>query len=164
MTLSMPTAEPSTPDADVRQVGQLEQALHRAVLAVRAVQQREHDVDAERRARIACDELSAPGIRRARTGSPSTGNAAGSASRPASSMRPRLVGEQPAPVGRDRRPARSRTCSGSSARATATAVTRETSCSADRPPNKQQHAPTSRHGRRSSGSHLTSNGADARDP
>ena len=43
----MPTAEPSTPEPDVRQVGQLEQALDRAVLAVRAVQQREHDVDAE---------------------------------------------------------------------------------------------------------------------
>ncbi len=32
----------------VRQVGQLEQALHGAVLAVGAVQQREHDVDVER--------------------------------------------------------------------------------------------------------------------
>jgi hypothetical protein len=37
--------------ADVRQVGQLEQPLHGAVLAVRSVQQRQHDVDVERRAR-----------------------------------------------------------------------------------------------------------------
>ena len=46
--LSMPTAEPSTPGADVRDVGQLEQPLHRAVLAVRAVQHREDDVEPSR--------------------------------------------------------------------------------------------------------------------
>ena len=33
--------------ADVRQVGQLEQALHRAVLTEGTVEQREHDVDVE---------------------------------------------------------------------------------------------------------------------
>ena len=38
--------------ADVRQAGELEQSLHGAVLAVRAVQQREHDVDGERRAGV----------------------------------------------------------------------------------------------------------------
>ena len=36
--------------ADVRQVGELEQALHGAVLAVGTVQQRQHDVDVERAA------------------------------------------------------------------------------------------------------------------
>ena len=41
--LSIDSAEPSTPGADVGHVGQLEQALHRAVLAVRAVEEREHD-------------------------------------------------------------------------------------------------------------------------
>ena len=90
MILSMATAEPSTPDADVRQAGELEQALHRAVFAVGTVQQREHDV----------------GVGPARvmlgtgTSSPSTVNAAGNASRPdasiccassASSQRPSVV-------------------------------------------------------------------------
>ena len=47
MTLSIPTAEPSTPEPTYGEAGELEQALHRAVLAVRTVQQREHDVGSE---------------------------------------------------------------------------------------------------------------------
>ena len=43
IALSIATAEPSTPHADVGDVGQLEHALHRAVLAHRAVEQRQHD-------------------------------------------------------------------------------------------------------------------------
>ena len=51
MCLSMPTADASTPAPDVAHVGQLEQALQRAVLAERAVQQREDDVDLAEHAR-----------------------------------------------------------------------------------------------------------------
>ena len=40
MALSIASAEPSTPEPDVGNVGQLEQALHRAVFAHRPVQQR----------------------------------------------------------------------------------------------------------------------------
>ena len=47
IALSMPTAEASTPAADVGHVRQLEQSLDGAVLAVRAVQHREDDVEAE---------------------------------------------------------------------------------------------------------------------
>ena len=47
----MHSADARTPDADVGHVEQLEQALHRAVLAERAVQHREHDVGAEQPAR-----------------------------------------------------------------------------------------------------------------
>ena len=39
------------PRTDVRQVGELEQPLHGAVLSIRTVQQRQHDVDVERGAR-----------------------------------------------------------------------------------------------------------------
>ena len=44
--LSMPTAEASTPQPTYGDVGQLEQALHRAVFAVGAVEDREDDVEA----------------------------------------------------------------------------------------------------------------------
>ena len=43
--LSMAAAEAKTPEPDVGDAGQLEQALERAVLAVGAVQQRQDDVD-----------------------------------------------------------------------------------------------------------------------
>ena len=43
LSLSMHRADPSTPGAHERDVGQLEHPLHRAVLAPRAVQQRQHD-------------------------------------------------------------------------------------------------------------------------
>ena len=43
--LSIAAAEASTPGADVRDPGQLEQPLQGAVLAVRTVQEREDDVD-----------------------------------------------------------------------------------------------------------------------
>ena len=45
--LSMPTAEASTPAPTYGDVGELEQALHRAVLAERPVQHGKHDVEAE---------------------------------------------------------------------------------------------------------------------
>ena len=49
-SLSMQSAEASDAGADVGDAGELEQALHGAVLAERAVQDRQHDVDgAERR-------------------------------------------------------------------------------------------------------------------
>ena len=74
-------------------------------------------------------------VPRSDTGSPSTSSARRQRRRAAPrSARRAVVGEQPSPVGRDRdrddlvaRPGRAR-C------ATATAVTRETSCSAERPP------------------------------
>ncbi len=68
------------PRAHVRQAGELEQPLHGAVLAVRTVEQRDHHVDVERR-RLGCT------ARHRTTRSPSTSNAAGSASRPDSSIR-----------------------------------------------------------------------------
>ncbi len=43
----MHTAEAATPGADIGHIERLEQPLHRAVLAERAVQRREHDVRAE---------------------------------------------------------------------------------------------------------------------
>ena len=46
--LSMPAAEPSTPQPDVGDVRELQQSLDGPVLAVGAVQHREHDVDARR--------------------------------------------------------------------------------------------------------------------
>ena len=45
----MPTAEAEHAGADIRDVGELEQALNRPVLAVRAVQDGKHDVEAEAR-------------------------------------------------------------------------------------------------------------------
>ena len=49
----MQSAEAATPGADVGDAGELEQPLHGAVLAERAVQHREHDVDgAERLCRL----------------------------------------------------------------------------------------------------------------
>ena len=48
----MQSADAATPCADVRHAGELEQSLHRAVLAERTVKDREDDVDlAERRRR-----------------------------------------------------------------------------------------------------------------
>ena len=90
--------------ADVRQVGELEETLHRAVFAVRAVQQREHDVDAERRSghrRDATTTSPPPGSVGGRTASPSTANAAGSASRPASSIACASAASSQRTVGRD---------------------------------------------------------------
>ena len=55
----MQSAEAVTPGADVRDAGELEQALHRPVLAERAVQHREDDVDV-RRARSATDAAGQP--------------------------------------------------------------------------------------------------------
>ena len=48
ITLSIADRGADHARADVREVGQLEQALHGAVLAVGTVEQREHDVDVER--------------------------------------------------------------------------------------------------------------------
>ncbi len=49
ITLSIPTADPTTPEPTYPgQVGQFEQPLHGAVLAVGTVEEREHDVDVER--------------------------------------------------------------------------------------------------------------------
>ena len=123
--------------ADVRQAGELEQALHRAVFAVRAVQQREHDVDAERRT---------PTSTRHDSGAPgslgSSHRLALDGERGGQRRRARLEharraspASSHATVGRDRRPARPRSARDRAPRATATAVTRDTSCSADRPPN-----------------------------
>ncbi len=124
------------PGPDVREVGELEETLHRAVLPVGTVQQREHDVDVERRARgggRVIGDGSATSSPMPSAGAPSTANAAGNASPPdsiatravsASNQRPSVVIATGTISYR----------SGSSARATATAVARETSCSADRPP------------------------------
>ena len=87
ITLSIATAEPSDARPDVRQVGELEEALHGAVLAVGAVQQREHDVDVERRRAQPARGAEDPAVDELDTGTPSTANAAGSASAPASSAR-----------------------------------------------------------------------------
>ena len=65
-SLSWPTAEASTPAPTYGHTGQLQQALEGAVLAVRAVQHGEDDVDlAERlghRARLAVDDLAVGGV------------------------------------------------------------------------------------------------------
>ena len=45
--LSIPTADASTPAPDIGNVGQLEQALHRAVFAIGPVQHRKHDIQTE---------------------------------------------------------------------------------------------------------------------
>ena len=45
-TLSMPSAEPSTPEPDIRHARQLEQALDGAVLAIGAVQDGKDEVEA----------------------------------------------------------------------------------------------------------------------
>ena len=89
ITLSIADRRPDHARADVRQVGELEQALHGAVLPVGTVEQREHDVDVERRAcggrraaRRIGHELADPAA-----GSPSTANATGSASAPAAIAR-----------------------------------------------------------------------------
>ena len=64
-SLSWPTAEASTPAADVRDAGELQEALEGAVLAVRAVQHGEDDVDlAERlghRSGLAVDDFAVAG-------------------------------------------------------------------------------------------------------
>ena len=109
MILSMPTAEPSTPAPTYGQAGQLEQALHRAVLAVRAVQQRQHDVDRERRARAERHELGAAGSDGSSTGEPADRERGRQRVARALELRDRVVGQQPATVGRDRDRARRRT-------------------------------------------------------
>ena len=106
----------------VGEVRQLEQALHGAVLAVGPVQQRN-----------TTSTSSAP---TAGATSPSIAKALGSAFGPASMAARRGVGQQPLALDGDghghdlvaRRVER---------RATATAVARDTSCSAERPPNSR---------------------------
>jgi hypothetical protein len=56
----METAEASTPGADIRQVGQFEQALDGTVLAEGAVQDREDDVDAGVGAGLGQDRTGVP--------------------------------------------------------------------------------------------------------
>ena len=110
--------------ADVGDVGQLEQALHRAVLAHRAVQQR-HD-DGVHGAGEHVGRHRSDGRRRVEA----VGQRVGSGSQ----RRPRTLGERP-------RPSRAMPTgvmsyfAGSAARSTCAAVVQLTSCSADWPPN-----------------------------
>ena len=92
--------------ADVGQVGELEQALHRAVFAVGPVEEREHDVDVERAARRELrarrrgarerDQLPEPGRVRA-VDQERVGQRAGAGVERGA----RTVGEQPLAVGGD---------------------------------------------------------------
>ena len=134
-TLSMPSAEPSTPEPTYGTLGQLEQALDGAVLAVGAVQDGKHEVEA------AADAESGPSgaalsWHRGRCGQARAASSAGSlaavlaggqrppAGRPPTSQRPACV----MPIGTTSWPA----CS--SASITARADCSETSCSPERPP------------------------------
>ena len=88
IALSIATAEPSTPAPTYGTVGQLEQALHRAVLAHRAVQQRQHH--RARRAAVGVAEH-----RRRRRATAPAARAAGSASGPGGERRLGVRGELP---------------------------------------------------------------------
>ena len=120
--LSMPTADPRTPAADVGDVGELEQPLHGAVLAVRPVQNREDDVEAGAGdGGGGLDRLQAPR------------SALLVADRAGGQRRRRLAAQRPPPalLDADRDgsySARSRCLKMEAAEAT------ETSCSPDRPP------------------------------
>ena len=129
IALSIASAEPSTPAPDVGHVGQLEQALHRAVLAHRAVQQRQHDG-----ALAGLVGWRQHGVGRHRACRPDRG-LDGSARRPGGAAPAGAVGQRPLAVAGDadrRDPVAS---PGRRPPSTWAAVTQLTSCSADCPPN-----------------------------
>ena len=135
------------PRTDVGEVGELEEPLHGAVLTIRTVQEREDHVDVERGARTGgrvarriCDQL--PDAFRGRAVDRERGRqrvAAATRSRRARCRRATSVPSVVIATGTISYR------SGSSARATATAVARDTSCSADRPPKRSRHSQPTRH-------------------
>ena len=129
-SLSIWIAEPSTPAPDVRDAGELEQALQRAVLAAAAVHDREDHVEP------GDDGLAA----RADAALRSPGTAGRLTSRPAARGESRLGrqrgrAEVPAPVLLDRDQASPRSAPDRARGGSSVAEAIETSCSTERPPN-----------------------------
>ena len=122
------------PGAGVRDVAELEQTLHRAVLAHRAVEQRQHDGDAPSSSAPSTARGAAAMMSDAETDGPAVSRRSGSAPGPAARAICAASPSAHSPLGRDadrRHPVAGR-CR--SPRSTWDAVTQLTSCSADWPP------------------------------